>query len=193
MALSDLSPPRLFSSSRSYRSVMSPNGSVDIHVNGADDFQLDSCAPRSLFPLSNCHLKSILSITPRRVLSANCSLYGWAELIAEMFPLSGEALNTGKLVGCVSSSLPAAALLQQQLNNSEQHSTPLHALHTAVRRLRVQSSDPDWADLLWKEHVMIVVKPNTQACSECRNGCYWNESVSEQTLCWLEKANRLKF
>ncbi len=135
---------------------MSPNGSVDIHVNGADDFQLDSCAPRSLFPLSNCHLKSILSITPRRVLSANCSLYGWAELIAEMFPLSGEALNTGKLVGCVSSSLPAAALLQQQLNNSEQHSThatcPPYCGQTVTRA----ELGPDWADLLWKEHVMIV-------------------------------------
>lgn len=79
--------------------------------------------------------------------------------------LSSEALNTGKLVGCVSS-LPAAAQ-QQHLNNSEQHNTQLHALHTALRRtvirLRVQSSDLDWTDQLWKEHMKIVVKPNAHA------------------------------
>lgn len=65
----------------------SPNDSVDIHVNDADEFQLDSCAPPSPFPLNDWHPKSVLPITPR-VLSANCSLYGWAELIAKTFPLS---------------------------------------------------------------------------------------------------------
>lgn len=72
--------------------------------------------------------------------------------------LSGEPLNTGKLVGCVSSSLPAAAQ-QQHLYNSEQHNAQL-------LRYDVPSElgpGLDWTDLLWKEHVKIVVKPNTHA------------------------------
>lgn len=178
----------------------SPNYSVDIHVVSLMISSWTGVRRRLRFLWTTAIW---VASYPSRLFSTNCSLYGWAELISETFrrfPVrQHEPLNTGRFVGCVSSSLPAAAQ-QQHLNNSKQHNS------TATwPRYRGIDTKPTYRDLVMS--IELGPQPSQTwtgliCCRESKWKKQWNTHKSSavqnmkqldcKLYCWKKLSSSFK-